>query len=118
MGSKRGLLSKSPYFIWQGLVKGTRWEARAVCPDCARHFAPLDAEPPEVPEAPLPEWADLMLEDRGFIEDDDNPSTLRVLDVITNVPTEEKPEVEATLIGTTGCFIPGHDEVRVFWRKV
>lgn len=118
MGTKKGLVSNSPYYVWQGIVHGTRWRAVAVCMGCAMSLAGLPAEAPEVPGDDLPDWAEDMLLDHGYIEDADKPSSLRILDIITNVPTKDKPLVEADLVASTGCFIPGHDTVKVFWRRV
>lgn len=118
MSSKKGLLSKSPYYIWAGIVKGLRWEARALCRSCALALIGLVPEEPEVPPVDLPWWAELQLEDRGFIEDADKASTLKLLDVVTNVPTAEKPEVELYLVDSVGCPMPGHTEITIVWRKV
>lgn len=118
MGSKKGLLSKSPYFIWEGRVTGPRWEARAVCMECAAALAPLTPEEPEVPGHDLPDWAQDMLLDHGFIEEPDDPTTLKNLDVITNVPDSDRDTVADTLRRTCECPMPGHDTVRIYWSKL
>ncbi len=117
MGSKKGLLSKSPYMIWQGRIEGERYEAKAHCSLCGIRLGNCEAEEAEVPPLDLPDWALLMIEDHGFIEDADSPATLATLDVITNVPASDVEEVTDLLLATTGCPL-GHDLTRIVWRKL